>query len=114
MTRRMRFAQYSTYGSPEVLELVDGADPVPFGAEVLVEIRAAGVNPFEQSRASLIGAVGSMLQAGARDGLLREDVDPADVLAGLNGAALVAGAPEQREQADRLLDLLMDGLRYRR
>jgi len=35
------------------------------------------------------------------------------VLAGLSGVSLAAGEPAQRDQADRVLDLLMDGLRYR-
>jgi len=40
-------------------------------------------------------------------------LEPADVLAGLSGVSLAAGEPAQRAQADRVLDLLMDGLRYR-
>jgi hypothetical protein len=35
------------------------------------------------------------------------------VLASLPGVSLAAGEPGQRDQAGRLLDLLMDGLRYR-
>ena len=35
------------------------------------------------------------------------------MLASLSGVSLAAGEPTQREQARRLLDLLMDGLRYR-
>ena len=45
-------------------------------------------------------------------GTLRRDVSPADVLVGLNGISL-ATDPERRDQAGRLLDLLMDGLRPR-
>nr|WP_301548808.1 hypothetical protein [Micromonospora sp. C95] len=41
-------------------------------------------------------------------------MEPGDVLAGLSGVSLAAGGREQRDQARRLLDLLMDGLRYRR
>ena len=44
---------------------------------------------------------------------MRSDVAPADVLASLSGVSLAAGEPAQRDQAGRLLDLLMDGLRYR-
>lgn len=29
-----------------------------------------------------------------------------------SGVSLIAGAPEQRDQAGRLLDLLLDGLRH--
>lgn len=41
------------------------------------------------------------------------DIDPADVMFGISGISLVAGAPEQRDRAGRLLDLFLDGLRYR-
>jgi hypothetical protein len=34
------------------------------------------------------------------------------VLASLSGVSLTAGEPAQRDQGRRLLDLLMDGLRY--
>ena len=53
-----------------------------------------------------------LLAAGAADGSLRGDVTPADILASLSGVSLAAGAPEQRDQAGRLLDLLLDGLRH--
>jgi hypothetical protein len=36
-----------------------------------------------------------------------------DVLMGLGGVTLIAGESDQRDLAGRLLDLLMDGLRYR-
>jgi hypothetical protein len=50
--------------------------------------------------------------ASADHGALRRDIDPADVIIGISGVSLAAGASEQREQAGRLLDLLLDGLRY--
>jgi hypothetical protein len=31
----------------------------------------------------------------------------------ISGVSLAAGTPDQRDQAGRLLDLLLDGLRYR-
>jgi hypothetical protein len=52
------------------------------------------------------------MQAGAKDGTLRADLDPADLMASMSGVSLAAGDPGQRAQAGRLLDLLMDGLRY--
>jgi AcrR family transcriptional regulator len=82
-------------------------------AEALRTVIASGGNPYGQSRESLLEAVGSLLKAGADQGLLRRDVDPADVMTGISGVSLVAGTPEQRDQAGRLLDLLLDGLRYR-
>jgi AcrR family transcriptional regulator len=82
-------------------------------ADALRAVIASGGNPFAESRGRLTGAIGEMLRAGAETGTLREDVEPGDVLASLGGVSLTSGAPEQREQAGRLLDLLMDGLRYR-
>jgi AcrR family transcriptional regulator len=82
-------------------------------AAALRTVIASGGNPHAQSRESLLEAVGSLLKAGADQGQLRHDVDPADVMIGISGVSLVAGTPEQRDQAGRLLDLLLDGLRYR-
>jgi AcrR family transcriptional regulator len=82
-------------------------------AEALRRVIASGGNPFAESRESLLEAIGSLLKAGAAQGRLRGDIDPADVMFGISGVSLVAGAPEQRDQAGRLLDLLLDGLRYR-
>lgn len=79
-------------------------------AEALRAVIAAGGRPFAHSRERLVGAVGRLMAAGPAAGL-RTDVDPGDVLLALNGIALAAGEPAQREQAGRLLDLLVDGLR---
>ena len=81
-------------------------------AEALRAVIASGGDPFAQSRESLTAAVTTLLTAGAADGSLRGDVTPADILASLSGVSLAAGAPEQRDQAGRLLDLLLDGLRH--
>jgi hypothetical protein len=82
-------------------------------AEALRMVIASGGNPHAQSRESLLEAISSLLKAGADQGALRRDIDPGDVMIGISGVSLVAGAPAQREQAGRLLDLLVDGLRYR-
>ena len=49
----------------------------------------------------------------AADGTLRGDVDAADVLVGTSGICMAVADPQGREQAGRLLDLLVDGLRPR-
>jgi AcrR family transcriptional regulator len=82
-------------------------------ADALKAVIASGTNPYEQSRARLLDAITALIDAAADAGAVRRDVDPGDVLTGLSGVSLAAGAPEQREQAGRLLDLIMDGLRYR-
>jgi len=82
-------------------------------ADALRAVIASGGNPYAQSRDRLVGAVTTLLEAGAAAGLLRSDVAPLDVVTSLSGVSLAAGDPSQREQAGRLLDLLMDALRYR-
>jgi AcrR family transcriptional regulator len=81
-------------------------------SEALRMVIASGGNPFAESRARLLAAFAALLRAGVADGTLRSDVDPADLMASISGVSLVVGEPGQRGQADRLLDLLMDGLRY--
>jgi AcrR family transcriptional regulator len=66
-----------------------------------------------QTRELLTRALVTLLGAGVAAETIRPDVDPNDVLMGLGGVALIAGAPDQHDQARRLLDLLMDALRYR-
>src|SRR3984885_10528144 len=81
-------------------------------ADALRAVIASGRNPYEQSRGQLIAAITTRREAAGQAGTLRRDIEPADVLASLGGVSLTAGEPAQREQAGRLLDLLMDGLRY--
>ncbi|GAA1502564.1 TetR/AcrR family transcriptional regulator [Sphaerisporangium rubeum] len=82
-------------------------------AGALRAVIASGGNPYAQSRDHLLTAVAALLRAGVADSTIRPDVDPADVLVGLSGVTLATGEPDKRDQAGRLLDLLMDGLRYR-
>lgn len=81
-------------------------------AEVLRALIASGGNPYAHSRDRLLEAITTLLRAGTESGALRPDVDPGDILASLSGISLITSQPDQREQAGRLLDLLMDGLRY--
>ncbi|WP_248961969.1 TetR/AcrR family transcriptional regulator [Sphaerisporangium perillae] len=81
-------------------------------AGALRAVIASGGNPFAESRALLLEAIATLLRAGGEAGAVRTDIDPGDVLASLSGVSLAAGEPEQRDQAHRLLDLLVDGLRY--
>jgi AcrR family transcriptional regulator len=81
-------------------------------SDALRKVIASGGNPFAESRTRLLAAFAALMQAGAADGTMRSDLDPADLLASMSGVSLAVGDPAQREQAGRLLDLLMDGLRY--
>ncbi|WP_063129789.1 TetR/AcrR family transcriptional regulator [Nocardia fusca] len=57
--------------------------------------------------------LGMMLEAGAEEGVLRSDIDPVDIGGILAGVLSVAGAREQRDQLDRMLTVVVDGLRAR-
>ncbi|MGA9858428.1 MAG: NADP-dependent oxidoreductase [Solirubrobacteraceae bacterium] len=43
----MKAAQYSRFGGPEVLEIVDLPDPEPAPGQIRVRVRAVGVNPID-------------------------------------------------------------------
>ncbi|WP_067887247.1 TetR/AcrR family transcriptional regulator [Nocardia vaccinii] len=80
-------------------------------ADAVRAIIASGAITAEEARAELSTAVQKLIKAGAAQGTLRPDVPAQDVVASLLGIFLACGAPEQREQAGRMMDLLMDGLR---
>jgi hypothetical protein len=62
----------------------------------------------------LAATIEEFLAAGAAAGVLRDDVEAADVLRSLIGLISVAGASPERSSLDRTFDLLLDGLRHRR
>ena len=64
-----------------------------------------------QTRAELLEAITTILDAGSAAGDLRADVTAEDIAASLLGILAVAGRTGDQAQASRLLDLLMDGLR---
>jgi len=71
----------------------------------------AGEIPHAQTRDELLAAITSILDAGSAAGDLRTDISAEDIAASLVGTFTVAGRPEQDSQAQRLLNLLMDGLK---
>jgi AcrR family transcriptional regulator len=79
-------------------------------ADALRALIESGGNPYAQSQDMLLAALSSLKQAGVEDDTIRSDVSAADMLASLTGIALTSSKPEQREQAERLLDLVLDGL----
>lgn len=66
-------------------------------------------DPYAHTRTLLIGAVTTLLDAGAREGGLRGDVIAGDVLLLVGGVASLA-RHSTKEQVHRLIDLLMDAL----
>ncbi|MEU7639469.1 helix-turn-helix domain-containing protein [Streptomyces sp. NPDC039016] len=79
--------------------------------DALRAIAATGSNPYGHSRAMIRTALASLMDACAAAGTIRTDISPTDLSAALEGIALTSARPEQRAQAERLLDLTLDGLK---
>ncbi|WP_405853797.1 TetR/AcrR family transcriptional regulator [Streptomyces sp. NBC_01515] len=79
-------------------------------AEALRSVTETGVNPYAQSHDMILEALTALLDAATAAGAIRSDIGPSDMFAALTGIALTSAKPEQREQAERLLDLTMNGL----
>ena len=80
-------------------------------AESLSAMFASGAVERGDTRASIVGAVNTLLSAGAADGSLRSDVAADDVVSSLIGIAI---ASHSGEQAQRMRALLVDGLVVKR
>ncbi|MEU5269241.1 TetR/AcrR family transcriptional regulator [Streptomyces hygroscopicus] len=79
-------------------------------ADALRGVVASGVNPYARSHEMIQDALARLMDAAVTAGVIRSDISATDMFAALTGIALASGQPEQREQADRLLDLTLDGL----
>ncbi|MBP2322534.1 AcrR family transcriptional regulator [Kibdelosporangium banguiense] len=79
--------------------------------DALKALIASGGDPFARSRELITNALGRLLDATVNAGQTRPDINVEDIFMGIAGISMVSesGTPEQ---AGRLLDLLMDGLRY--
>jgi AcrR family transcriptional regulator len=67
---------------------------------------------YAHSREQIIAALRSLLREAATSGAIRSDANAEDVLRALQGVWQVTSEPEWQDKARRLLNLLMDGLRY--
>lgn len=67
---------------------------------------------FADTRERILGALRLLLSAGAEAGSLRSDVDPEDVMRVINGIWYLPDGPQWRDTVGRMLDLVIDGLRY--
>jgi len=78
-------------------------------------LRSAGATDsplFAQTRERILAALRLLLDAGAVAGTLRADVDPTDVIRVINGIWYLPSGPQWRADVGRMLDLVIDGLRY--
>ena len=81
--------------------------------ETLRAMFASGAIVRSEMQDRLVATIAEFLAAGAAAGVLRDDVEPRDVLRSLIGLMAVRHAGPANSKRDRTLDLLVDGLRYR-
>ena len=81
-------------------------------AAALQTVVTADSTLFADTYEQIVSALTSLLDAGIEDGTIRADADAADVLRAMRGAWLVTDEQHRSDYAGRLLDLLMDGLRF--
>ncbi|MEU8589453.1 TetR/AcrR family transcriptional regulator [Streptomyces sp. NPDC048664] len=81
--------------------------------DALRAIAATGNNPYGHSRDMIQAAITSLMDACTAAGVIRTDIRPTDIAAALEGIALTSAGAEDRERAERLLDLTLDGLAVR-
>jgi AcrR family transcriptional regulator len=90
------------------LDFVDSKRAMGVSLRAMV---ASGAVTQSDTRARLTAAVAYFLDAGVAAGAFRSDVRPDDVVAAMAGAVIAAEPEQQREQTERLLALLVNGLR---
>ena len=74
---------------------------------------AARTELFSESRAQMVRAIRTLLDAGAAAGVLRTDVTPDDVRRAMGSLWLLTGEAEGTAQAEALITIIVDGLRRR-
>jgi AcrR family transcriptional regulator len=81
-------------------------------SDALRAIIESGNDIYADTRGQLLAAFATLLQAGVDAGTLRTDIDADDVFRATGSIFLLPQQDGWREQANRLLRLLIDGLRY--
>ncbi len=74
---------------------------------------ASDASFFSETKQRISGALRLLLEAGAASGALRPDSDPDDVMRVMSAIWFLPDGPEWRRDVGRMLDLVIDGLRYR-
>ena len=66
---------------------------------------------YESSRAQIQGAIDALVKRAIKNGDIRRDLDPFDLLRALIGVSNVASGPDWQQSARRLVDILIIGSR---
>ena len=80
--------------------------------DALRSVLSADSELFAHTREQIIATLRSLLSDAAASGAIRGDTNAEDVLRALQGVWQVTDEPDWQDKARRLLNLLMDGLRY--
>jgi AcrR family transcriptional regulator len=67
---------------------------------------------FSYSHRRIREAIGSLVTAASASGAIRDDVDSEDLLRAMSGICMATDTPDWAQRTHRLVDLLVDGLRY--
>jgi len=78
----------------------------------LKTVVSADSDLFAYSYEAISQTMRQLVAAAAASGAIRDDVEPADLLRALSGVCLMADQPGWQDQACRISQLLVDGLRY--
>ena len=66
---------------------------------------------YEGSRDQIQGAIGSLVKRAIKNGDMRKDLEPFDLLRALIGVSSVASGPDWQQSAKRLVEILITGSR---
>jgi AcrR family transcriptional regulator len=80
--------------------------------DALRSVVSTDSNLYEHTRSQIVTTLRSLLNDAVASGAIRADTDAEDVLRALQGVWQVTSETDWQNKARRLLNLLMDGLRY--
>jgi AcrR family transcriptional regulator len=81
-------------------------------AMALKSVLGADSELFAQSHQRIRAAIGTLVAAATEAGTIRDDVAPEDLLRAMGGICMATDTPDWADRTGRLIDLLVDGLRY--
>jgi AcrR family transcriptional regulator len=81
-------------------------------AMALKSVLGADSELFSYSHQRIRDAIGALVAAAAAEGVIRDDVDSEDLLRAMSGICMATDTPGWNDRTERLVDLLVDGLRY--
>ena len=67
---------------------------------------------FKHSHQRITAAITGLVERAVQSGSIRADADPEDLLRAMSGICMATDLPGWNDRTERLIDLLVDGLRY--